>query len=496
MRGKINKRQPIRTIDCSIEKFQNFDNGENSIRFNYRLISQKRNKELTPIEIFIEEKYKELGLTGKNYLTDNKKTAINCILTNTVIAASNGKIVAVPRGRCDYTMSNFYGMTHYSYRNIVKSIDAIKESDYVYQRNGFFDKDEEKGEVSRIWGTEKIFTELADYSSIPDNNNNSDCPQEIYNSNRFSRILSGSIKKIDFTTPIHLKNNKKKMIKYSLTKEIWKMKSFLSSYNDFIQSFPIQIPYNTIISNNATTLNTYLTIEPGIEYTYSSSIPLLGTDEANPLYLIELDGRLYRVFNNGNFNEGGRFYGADYQLLNSEQRKAILINGNKTVEVDFQALHPRMLYHLKRIDYQDDPYTAVSNVKELRKPIKKMMQMMINAKTKPKAIGAFEKFLKAEPEFGNILYPIGLDARELINIIAGKHKKLHEFFNTGIGIVLQKRDSQIAESVLKYFMKKDVVCLCVHDSFIVEDKYGDELIDVMKKEYKKEMGFEGKVKVN
>ena len=286
------------------------------------------------------------------------------------------------------------------------------------------------------------------------------------------------------------------MIKYSLTKEIWKMKSFLSSYNDFIQLFPIKIPYNTIISNNPTTPNTYLSIEPGIEYTYSSSIPLLGTDEANPLYLIDLDGRLYRVFNNGNFVEGGRFYGADYQLLNSEQRKAILINGNKTVEVDFQALHPRMLYHLKRIDYQDDPYTAVSNVKELRKPIKKMMQMMINAKTKPKAVGAFEKFLKTEPEFGNILYPIGLDARELINIIADRHKKLHEFFNTGIGIILQKRDSQIAESVLKYFMKKDIACLCVHDSFIVEEKYKDELIDVMKDKYKKEMGFDGKVKVN
>ena len=196
-RGKINKRQAIQAIDYSIEKYQNlFDNGENSIRFNYRLISQKRNKELTPIEIFIEEKYKELGLTGKNYLTDNKKTAINCILTNTVIAASNGKIVTVPRGRGDYTMSNFYGMDHYSYRNIVKSIDVFKELEYLDQRNGYYDRDEEKGEVSRIWGTEKLFMELADYSSIPDHdNNNSDCTQEIYNSSRFSRILSGQLKK-------------------------------------------------------------------------------------------------------------------------------------------------------------------------------------------------------------------------------------------------------------------------------------------------------------
>jgi hypothetical protein len=131
----------------------------------------------------------------------------------------------------------------------------------------------------------------------------------------------------------------------------------------------------------------------------------------------------------------------------------------------------------------------------LRKPTKKMMQMMINAPTYSKAIEAFDNYLYAEPEFRNILFPIGLDARELSKKISNTHKRLKEYFNSGIGIRLHRRDSQIAESILKYFMKKDVACLCVHDSFIIEEKYQDELIYVMEKEYKKEMGFEGKVKV-
>lgn len=38
-----------------------------------------------------------------------------------------------------------------------------------------------------------------------------------------------------------------------------------------------------------------------------------------------------------------------------------------------------------------------------------------------------------------------------------------------------------------HFAKKDILCLCIHDSFIVEDIYREELKDVMKKYYKDEM---------
>lgn len=55
-------------------------------------------------------------------------------------------------------------------------------------------------------------------------------------------------------------------------------------------------------------------------------------------------------------------------------------------------------------------------------------------------------------------------------------------------------DSQIADNVLHYFTKKDIPCLCVHDSFIVPVKYKDELENVMKEEYRKEMGFDCVVK--
>ena len=76
------------------------------------------------------------------------------------------------------------------------------------------------------------------------------------------------------------------------------------------------------------------------------------------------------------------------------------------------------------------------------------------------------------------------------------HNKIDKYFYTGIGVRLQYRDSKIAERILKHFTRKKIVCLCIHDSFIVQEQYKDELIEVMKREYKREMGFDCELKVN
>jgi hypothetical protein len=57
---------------------------------------------------------------------------------------------------------------------------------------------------------------------------------------------------------------------------------------------------------------------------------------------------LYRVFNNSSFKQGGRFYGAWWQSVPREYRGLIRINGKPTVELDYRAIHPRILYALAR----------------------------------------------------------------------------------------------------------------------------------------------------
>ena len=98
---------------------------------------------------------------------------------------------------------------------------------------------------------------------------------------------------------------------------------------------------------------------------------------------------LHRVFNNGSFTEGGRFYGAFHLELPKTIRRQVLINGEPTVEPDsFSALHIRMLYHWKGIDYREDPYSALCD-EEMEKKIFKIVSLVsINAGSKRKAVFA------------------------------------------------------------------------------------------------------------
>jgi hypothetical protein len=52
---------------------------------------------------------------------------------------------------------------------------------------------------------------------------------------------------------------------------------------------------------------------------------------------------LYRVYNGG-WNLGGRYYGGWWQSVRSADRKHFVIDGEPTVEEDYEQLHPRLLY--------------------------------------------------------------------------------------------------------------------------------------------------------
>ena len=56
--------------------------------------------------------------------------------------------------------------------------------------------------------------------------------------------------------------------------------------------------------------------------------------------------RLHRVFLDRRDDRGGRFYGPWYQNIPKEYRQYILINDAPTMELDYSALHPHLLYFM------------------------------------------------------------------------------------------------------------------------------------------------------
>jgi len=145
-----------------------------------------------------------------------------------------------------------------------------------------------------------------------------------------------------------------------------------------------------------------------------------------------------------------------------------------------------MLYHMEGIDYKDDPYDIDNAISDpfIRKVYKSASLICINSPSEEKAIKALRnKFRKHERRKE-------INFIEVIIKFKEKHYMISKYFFSDIGKTLQYKDSTIAAEILMHFTKKDIPCLCVYDSFLVKEKNGDELYNIMKVMYKKHMGYD------
>jgi len=437
-----------------------------SVIYDKRLIMESPN----PIEILIDDFLKPITCSSR---TNLQKKALNNLLSNILVAEKGKKVLALPRGSSAYSNSSFYGLNYYSYSTVTGLVDALNNAGFIGYSRGFFNTEKKRGTVSRVWATEKLLDRVNLIASVPFTDN-----EESEESSRVHYLFGQKLKRVKFTKPILLKDGNKKLISYKVNNKTLKMHQQINQYNDFINQHSVTIP-KAIIHN-----------------TTSNGSPILVELGDNSLDYIELDCALYRVFNGGKFTMGGRFYGAEYQSLNEEQRGKILIDGEETCEVDYSACNIRMLYHLEGLEYKSNPYKIVNSDSWMQLYVKRMFHILINAKSLPKSIAAYRKYVDMEPLTDDVQSELKSNAWELARTIMEKHQKIEKYFNTGVGVKLQYKDSQIAERILKHFTRKHIVCLCIHDSFIVKQQYQDELIEVMHREYKRGLGFDCELKVN
>lgn len=161
------------------------------------------------------------------------------------------------------------------------------------------------------------------------------------------------------------------------------------------------------------------------------------------------------------FHTGGRFYGPWFQNIPSEYRKALTINGERTVEIDYSALHPVMLYATEGLPIDGDPYLLPGYEAE-RSKLKLIFQFMINGKSKAGA----KQTARSHPD-------VGPAYAHLVDVFEKHHEKiLHHCYRDGFtGRLLQYRDSLIAEKIMVELWERDIPVLPVHDSFIVAEGY-------------------------
>ncbi|MCS5549961.1 MAG: hypothetical protein NZ811_00395 [Gammaproteobacteria bacterium] len=192
--------------------------------------------------------------------------------------------------------------------------------------------------------------------------------------------------------------------------------------------------------------------------------------------------KLKRVFNNKSFEDGGRFYHSWWLDIPKRFRKNITIDGKRTVEVDYSSIHFRILYAEQGIDIRDkDPY-IIEGYEDRRRLIKIALNIILNAETKKSSINAIHSKLKVSKD----------TAIDIYKRLEEEHPKIKQYFGSGRGVKLQYIDSKIAEQVMLNLARDNIVCLPVHDSFIVRLSHQIDLHEEMDKAFKEIAGVDAK----
>ena len=192
-------------------------------------------------------------------------------------------------------------------------------------------------------------------------------------------------------------------------------------------------------------------------------------DEMNHINFCQT--QIVRIYARGQTNKGGRFYRGWWQHVPSDIRRHILIDGNKTVEIDYSGMSMRLLYASEGIEL--DLNTDVYNLgydnwigeKDPRRPI---IKTYVNA-----VFNDENERYRVSPKDLKFL---GLtDQQQLRERLYNTHSKvnLRDRVTSGWGLDSQYLDSEIALHLMYQFAIDDDPLLPVHDSFII--RKGSEL---------------------
>lgn len=374
----------------------------------------------------------------KRYRPESKQAEhIKLLLSKLYTCHMSGyDCIGYSRDRWDYTLNDPDNVLQLSYRVTMAIIKELVDAGYIEPGPWFCDKVTKKGRSSRMRANESLIALIEDVQR----------PMALPLEDRIS----------DDSRFIKFKDPDKKRIPYV--------------DDEFIVAWNRQlIDYNRLLARTSLSL--------------SCEIP----------ERVNYDCRIVtRTFNDSSFRLGGRFYGGWWLRIPSEYRKHILINGEPTVEIDYKGIHLFLAYLMEDINcfkhFDGDPYVVDDPDlgMEWRDVTKITTLQALNASTRKKAAGSIhsdmnKRELRKHPRY---------TATQLVDMCIAKHPLIRHYFGSDCGKSLQFYDSHIAAQVINHFLKLDIPILCIHDSFICQKRYANELNNVMKNVVETSYGLE------
>ena len=493
-----------------------FINLEDTIFLNPRLFSNPKSSRDFNFHEACEKLFIKLGISGKKL--DNKFDALMNIICNLSNSYLHNKVVSYYRFKNYYSSMMRIGLDHLSYNNVVGIVAKLMSYGYVEGVTGNYDRNTGKGRVSRMWATKKLIDELNEsYFQVC---HDLDDVKILSLDGRTFNVSEAKFKLIDLESVMYINDGTTRRYIPAQSKYVKSSTEQLIMYNEFMDKQLVMLnkysqDYN--VSNDITLFNdlSYITNTSLINTNYNPIIryvaaladvergtqhPITSTKSQIPLIYKAETTFSYRVYNDSKLSFGGRFYGPTYQCESQNARSEIIINGFPTVEIDYSAYHLGMLYNLENLSISDNTYDLFGSNPQLRKSVKLMFNMLLNANTKNSAIAAYNWALNqyyTNPDKRQKMLAIkhemeknNLSSQNIVDKIIECHPKINKYLYTGFGRNLQRIDSDISANILKKMIDKDIPSLVVHDSFIVPEQNAAELENVMRESYRDRFNFD------
>lgn len=199
---------------------------------------------------------------------------------------------------------------------------------------------------------------------------------------------------------------------------------------------------------------------------------------------------------------GGRFYGRvlSPQALKREQRPNTCMDDVITAELDFDSLHPHLLYAMIKQQMTIEPYEfegytrntgkaallRLINSEDIRTWLRNISE---SAKQSNKDAGCI--LVKGEATKGFIKnIPSDCIATDLLNALKAAHAPIAHLFGTpDLGLKLQRLDSEIMSKILIACSSQGIAAYPIHDSVICKDSDKQIVREIMHRTYKSVTGF-------
>jgi hypothetical protein len=187
------------------------------------------------------------------------------------------------------------------------------------------------------------------------------------------------------------------------------------------------------------------------------------------------DRFLQRQFTYASWTSGGRLLGGFWTPMSKvDRRERILLNGERTVELDYNSIPFHSLYaSVKAAPPEADIYQITGTDPTSRAGVKTLMLALTfdkkpNRRKFPKGSG--DKLSKADRAKG---------APKIIELVKAHHRPIAHLLGDNRGHGLQFIESQVLIAVLLQLKQEGLVGLPVHDCLVVPISQADRISTIM-----------------